>query len=435
MPKPVDTMSPKAASASASADFLHPPGKPGDWMCPRCDDLVFALHAACRRCGTKKPHGAAASPLVAVESARADVAKARDWTCPGCNDLVFGRNDACRKCGVKRPDAAAVPVPAALRPGDWRCPKCSDVQFARNQSCRKCGTQQPQWLGSAMSMAPPEYWTLQAQVIDCASPQPWIVVPASEGEREALRFGMFPGGTLGGRDQRTRLDYKGFNLVQAWRLQHRGLWGKYAMERENIRTFEVPLLQQSGVAVPPVDVRREYRAMMDKLPGSLDDTINEVYLSHGSKPESVLAILSGGLNERFSGGLFGNGTYLAEDVAKNDQYCTYDECHGAHPELHRILFDGPGIKHHGNLLYVFFCRVVLGCRVRTADGRTDLDRPGASVWSSEKRELASVHGSSTPLLHHSLLVETGGKVARFREFVVFHGDRLYPEYLCAYKRA
>ena len=29
--------------------------------------------------------------------------------------------------------------------------------------------------------------------------------------------------------------------------------------------------------------------------------------------QGVLPILSGGLNERFSGGLFGNGTYLAEE--------------------------------------------------------------------------------------------------------------------------
>ena len=43
-------------------------------------------------------------------------------------------------------------------------------------------------------------------------------------------------------------------------------------------------------------------------------------LNHGQAPRErgaelksgILAILSGGLNERFSGGLFGNGTYLAE---------------------------------------------------------------------------------------------------------------------------
>merc|ERR1719313_83263 len=122
--------------------------------------------------------------------------------------------------------------------------------------------------------------------------------------------------------------------------------------------------------------------MMEGLPADLDPSINEVFLSHGSKPESVLAILSGGLNERFSGGLFGNGTYFAEDVAKNDQYCTYDEEHGAHPELHKLLYDGTGCKHHGKVLYVFFCRVLLGHCIRSKDGSTDIDNVKRSIWSS-----------------------------------------------------
>merc|ERR1712187_999400 len=172
------------------------------------------------------------------------------------------------------------------------------------------------------------------------------------------------------------------------------------------------------------------------LPGSLDVGINEVYLSHGSKPESLLAILSGGLNERFSGGLFGNGTYLAEDIGKNDQYCTYDEQHGDHPELHKLLFNDLDLVHPGKLLYVFVCRVVLGHLIRTKDGQTDFeDVSHRSIWSSKSRELTTIPKTNPPLLHHSLLVEVGGKVARYREFILFHGDRIYPEYLVAYQRS
>ena len=83
---------------------------------------------------------------------------------------------------------------------------------------------------------------------------------------------------------------------------------------------------------------------------------------------------------------------------------------------------------------MFFCRALLGCSIRTQDGNTDLDCPGRSVWSSPKRELGAVAGSSPPVLHHSLVAETGGKIARFREFVMYHGDRIYPEYLVAYQR-
>lgn len=182
---------------------------------------------------------------------------------------------------MKKPGAPVVaasggPAPGALRPGDWRCPTCSDMQFARNQTCRRCGAQQPTWLGSTLSMAPPEYWTVGGPESDGPSLRPWVVVPVADAETEALRVGMVPGGTLGGRDQRTRLDYSGFRLVQAWRLQHPGLWGKYAMERENVRKLEAPSLEATGIPIPQVDVRRAYREVARKLPAPLDDVINEV---------------------------------------------------------------------------------------------------------------------------------------------------------------
>jgi len=263
----------------------------------------------------------------------------------------------------------------------------------------------------------------------------WSLSPASDAEIAALRVGMELGGTLGGKDQRTALDYKGFDLARAWRIQHLGLWGKYAMERENLRKYEITSLEANGIKLQHPQIRFKFQDMAQKLPGTLDASVNEVYLSHGSKPESVMAILSGGLNERFSGGLFGNGTYLAEDVAKNDQYCTYDRKYGDHKELHALLFDDCKVPHEGDLLYVFFCRVLLGCFIRTKDGRTNLDRSGASIWSSSSRELAVIDGSNPPVHHHAMLAEVGGKIARFREFIVFHGDRIYPEYLVAYKRS
>lgn len=288
-----------------------------------------------------------------------------------------------------------------------------------------------------MSLCPPDYWTAFDQSV-----KPWTVVTVSAAEIDALRIGMVPGGTFGGKDHKTSLNYKGIVPVVSWRLQHPGLWGKYAMEREKIRELDLKALALNGLSIPRVDVRNEYVQMMDKLPAKLDHEINEVYLSHGMKPESLLAILSGGLNERFSGGLFGNGTYLAEDVAKNDQYCTIDQRHGAHPDLHQLLYDGAGVVHPGNVLYVIFCRVVLGSRIRTQDGIKDMDSSPAavplggrrSIWSSERRELATIQSSNPPIIHHSLLAETGGKIARFREFVVYHGDRIYPEYIVAYQR-
>jgi len=52
--------------------------------------------------------------------------------------------------------------------------------------------------------------------------------------------------------------------------------------------------------------------------------------------------------------------------------------------------------------------------------------------ASGQRELAAIEGSTLP--YHSLLVETGGAVQRYREIVLFHGERIYPEFLVAYQR-
>ena len=51
-----------------------------------------------------------------------------------------------------------------------------------------------------------------------------------------------------------------------------------------------------------------------------------------------------------------------------------------------------------------------------------------------RRELAAIPRVSPPLHYHSLVVELGRSVTRYREFVLFHSERVYPEYLIAYQR-
>ena len=80
------------------------------------------------------------------------------------------------------------------------------------------------------------------------------------------------------------------------------------------------------------------------------------------------------------------------------------------------------------------CRVLLGAVARTRDGTTRLDDGGACFATPQQRELAVVPGSSPAVHFHSLLAETGGRVQRHREFIVFRGNYIYPEYLLAYHR-
>ena len=115
-----------------------------------------------------------------------------------------------------------------------------------------------------------------------------------------------------------------------------GLWQKQAVERSQLKDLRKGRLS----AMPRVTVRPALVQCTDGLPNPVCKDLNEAFLLHGTKPESagapsgsccqgsvpspfvptqaqphakVKLILSSGLNERFSGGLFGHGSYLAEE--------------------------------------------------------------------------------------------------------------------------
>jgi len=129
------------------------------------------------------------------------------------------------------------------------------------------------------------------------------------------------------------------------------------------------------------------------------------------------------------------GVYLAEDVGKCDQYCTVDARWAASCELHRRLY-GKHNPHPGNVYYVLCCRVALGYpAITTQTGRTARHRDtGEALFPINFRELGPIPGAKPPTEYHSLIAVTGGSLARFREFVLFHGDHVSPEYLLAYQR-
>ena len=204
------------------------------------------------------------------------------------------------------------------------------------------------------------------------------------------------------------------------------------------------------------------------LPGELDKDTNEQYLLSGTPKETVFKILANGMNERFSGdnlgSLFGEGVYFAEDGAKCDQYTRAPDnmlarggtAAAGMNDLHTVLYpggedggeDGENYPRTG-VHYVFLCRVILGCSVRTLDGWTSIDRntiegfssknaltkePGG-LWATKvQRELGEIMGAHRPMPYHSLVAELGWKISRFREYIVFNGARVYPEYLLAYSR-
>lgn len=134
--------------------------KPGDWLCPNCGDLVFASRDSCKMCGTSRgdateePTFAGGAPAGQM-SENGQFAKPGDWLCPKCGDLVFEWKDACRMCGTPKVNGALEAQDgvwyaagkgrgkSGFRPGDWMCPGCGDNVFAWRSECKMCGIAKP----------------------------------------------------------------------------------------------------------------------------------------------------------------------------------------------------------------------------------------------------------------------------------------------------
>ena len=236
---------------------------------------------------------------------------------------------------------------------------------------------------------------------------------------------------------RSRTRHDRLQLACAWRLEHPPMWERYIGGQQQVLR-DKQLLDRAHVRSNgglPVSTMRTASG----LPGQLRADVNEAMLMHGTNPTVLLSVLSTGTNERFSGTnagtAYGDGTYLAEDAGKNDQYVGVDEQYDAGSELHKRLYRH-GAHHPGKVYYLLVCRVALGHHVRTqAAGKaaTSMDdsRP---VFPVSFRELAAVPGVTPPVHYHALLADVLSVGGRYREVIVFHSEQIYPEYVVAYQR-
>jgi len=170
--------------------------------------------------------------------------------------------------------------------------------------------------------------------------------------------------------------------------------------------------------------------------GNLEPEVNEKWLLHGTQPHLVMPIFTGGLDERLSslGSMFGAGVYLSEDPEKIDQYVRPDD--GRNPdlsELHSQLFHSNFTHPGDDLFYVFVVRAVLGVPCYTTDGKNDELTGRLLFHDQHRRELGYIPGNR-PLRYHCLIADTGDKLKRYREFVVYNGGRTNIRYMLAYRR-
>eukprot|EP00928_Gymnodinium_smaydae_P099397 TRINITY_DN9467_c0_g1_i3.p2 TRINITY_DN9467_c0_g1~~TRINITY_DN9467_c0_g1_i3.p2 ORF type:complete len:165 (-),score=19.07 TRINITY_DN9467_c0_g1_i3:182-676(-) len=158
------------------------------------------------------------------------------------------------------------------------------------------------------------------------------------------------------------------------------LWTEYASRKmtmkQQVRAYkiQIPPLQ------PPLDGHE-----------TLDPSVNEVYLWHGTGKDSLDDILQWGLDERVCSvnGLYGAGLYFACDICKSGQYA----------------------KPAGNVRYVFYSRVLLGLPSYADEYTQGARRPPA-------------YSEKNGRLYDSVIANT-----EHREFIVYDRLQTYPEYL------
>ncbi|CAE7772735.1 NEIL3 [Symbiodinium sp. CCMP2592] len=331
--------------------------------------------------------------------------------------------------------------PAACRFFEWESADFpSSTPTASDRSCKKCkkaveiriaGKHNPK--GNAGR----KYYKCQAcntfEFVTAAKPEAPDASHAGSAEyvvdeitrRHLQRLFDVPFGTeLGiGRDQQEEsMNYDYLRVECAWRV-------KNAQREQRFKDFKQKLPDV------PKDSRIQSNLFDAQTPlcSQLDASKNEMLLLHGTKPEHVHDILFEGLDPLLSKeGLFGTGTYLAEDAAKVDQYLTKDpEWKGNELEhelqpLHKKLYER-GVKHATNIYYALVCRVALGEVAVTKDGET-CAKTGKAIFQAQRRDALKKRRG------RSLVAELGGKIERYREFVIFDPAALSVEFLVALKR-
>ncbi|CAD7936854.1 unnamed protein product [Amoebophrya sp. A120] len=135
---------------------------------------------------------------------------------------------------------------------------------------------------------------------------------------------------------------------------------------------------------------------------TIDSTINEYYLFHGTRPEAALSITDTDFKVNLAGtnagSLYGRGVYFGESVMKADEYAQENDA-GVNP--------------------ILICRVVLG-RILYED--SIYPNPDNLVTSCVKGDFDSVLGDREKCR------------GTYREFITYDADNVYPEFLVWYRR-
>jgi hypothetical protein len=178
------------------------------------------------------------------------------------------------------------------------------------------------------------------------------------------------------------------------RVEDENLWQKYATRRAAVRNKGVPRFAEKQ---PETLGLLQFSAKT-----TLDRSVNEVWLFHGTSEEAARAIGSSSFRLPGHPGLLGKGLYFAEWAAKSDGYSK---------------------KNDKGEKVMMLCRVILGQTLRLPDGQADHDAENLINGTSNDSLLGMPAPNGT-----SLCPCKGA-----REFLVYDNSLVYPEYIMFYK--
>merc|ERR1712025_964077 len=118
-------------------------GAPGNWICPACSNENFANRTQCNRCTQQHPGIQMVGGMQAVmvggnsnNTPRHQQMKPGDWMCPKCNNHNYNLRETCNKPGCDQ----GVPQGQKRQsrvgdPGNWICTECGNENFPARTEC------------------------------------------------------------------------------------------------------------------------------------------------------------------------------------------------------------------------------------------------------------------------------------------------------------
>jgi hypothetical protein len=213
-----------------------------------------------------------------------------------------------------------------------------------------------------------------------------------------------------GRDN-LGLSHSSYEIKTVYRIENPTMYMKYHQHKNTVRNE-----MNSDHQVPSYDTTNNTRLLENVSVFSLDDSVNEMYLWHGTKPTIKDIIPMTGFDERVaSQGLFGNGIYFAENFSKSDEYVTPDT---------------------NGVCYMFLTRVCMGNIAHIKKEQSSRKRPPCIKEITLTGDAGRCNGLCSHPRYHSLLAEKGDNcfLKKYREFIVYDRNQCYPEYLIEFKR-